>query len=171
MKGTIWFTGLSCSGKTTLAKTVYDLLYEYQKPILIDGDELRSGLSSDLGFDKSSRSEQVRRAGEIALLISQQGFLSLCALISPYEKDRSNVRKIHENKKIPFIEIYVSTPLDICKKRDTKKIYFKNPPLLTGVSDIYEKPSHPDLEISNLRKDEILLNSFKIIDLAIKKGF
>lgn len=148
---TIWFTGLSGSGKTTLSKSVEQILINQgYHCMILDGDDLRSTINSDLTFSKIDRRENSRRVAEIAKLMNDAGLIVIVSLISPYEKDRSMAREIIGEES--FIEVYLDTPLDICIKRDVKGLYKKaiNNTLdnFTGISDIYEKPKNPYIEIN-----------------------
>ena len=147
--GVLWFTGLSGSGKTTLAFEMEQILFSkgYQAYVL-DGDNVRQGLSSDLGFNPEDRTENIRRIGEVAALFTGAGIIVLSAFISPYHSDRSLARKaVGEG----FHEIYLSANLAICEARDTKGLYKKahNGEIsdFTGVSAPYECPTSPDLTI------------------------
>ncbi len=160
--GVVWFTGLSGSGKTTLAFELEQQLFSrgYQVYVL-DGDNIRHGLSSDLGFTHEDRTENIRRIGEVAALFAEAGTIVISAFISPYISDRSFARKaVGEG----FHEIYLSADLDSCKARDTKGLYKKaysgEIPDFTGVSAPYETPTSPDLTIDtkNLSiEDSIIL--------------
>jgi len=151
--GTIWFTGLSGAGKTSTALKVIDRLRNLGlHPLLLDGDELRVGLNNDLSFDRESRRESVRRATEVALLASSSGFISVASLISPYQSDREYARSRHKDVGYFFLEVFIDTPLEVCQKRDPKKLYAKakfDPAIpMTGMSDPYERPSDPDLTLT-----------------------
>ena len=150
---TIWFTGLSGSGKSTVAAACERLLIASGKPAyLLDGDNLRYGLNKDLGFSAEDRHENVRRVSEVARLFSDAGFISLVPLISPYNKDREMAREVHELAGIPFFEVFLNATVDVCEKRDPKGLYAKaragELKGFTGIDDPYEKPDSPDLVIS-----------------------
>jgi adenylylsulfate kinase len=146
----IWFTGLSGSGKSTLANLVeYELHLLGVKTYSLDGDNVRKGVNNDLSFEPDDRSENIRRVAEVANLMVDAGLVTLAAFISPYKKDRLNVKKII--KDVNFVEIFVNTSLEQCKKRDVKGLYrkarageIKN---MTGISAPYEVPENPDIEI------------------------
>ncbi|MGK0420588.1 MAG: adenylylsulfate kinase [Polaribacter sp.] len=146
----ILFTGLSCSGKSTLANLVEKELHNLKvRTYALDGDNLRSGINKDLGFTKSHREENIRRVAEIGKLMVESGLVVLAAFIAPYKKDRENISKIV--KKENFIEIFINTSLEECEKRDSKGLYskarkgeIKN---MTGISSPYEKPQNPNIEI------------------------
>ena len=146
----LWLTGLSASGKTTLANLLSVELSKTQFPcFILDGDCLRSGLCRDLGFSRFDRSENVRRAGEVARLLVNAGLIVIAALISPYEADRSRVRKLFDQDQ--FYEIFLECPVEVCRKRDPKGLYRKAEegtiPAFTGVTDPYEHPVSPELVI------------------------
>ena len=150
---TIWFTGLSGSGKSTVAAACERLLIASGKPAyLLDGDNLRYGLNKDLGFSAEDRHENVRRVSEVARLFSDAGFISLVPLISPYNKDREMARKVHESAGIPFFEVFLNATVDVCEERDPKGLYAKaragELKGFTGIDDPYEEPDSPDLVIS-----------------------
>jgi adenylyl-sulfate kinase len=149
---TIWFTGLPASGKSTLAVEIEALLIGAGRPALrLDGDNLRHGLNGDLGFSAADRAENVRRTAHAAALLAEAGVVALVALVSPYASDRATARAIHEAAGVPFHEVWVSTGLAECERRDPKGLYAKaragELPGLTGVGDVYEPPESPDLEI------------------------
>ena len=144
----IWFTGLSASGKSSIAYEVESWLFERgAKTYVLDGDVVRRGISSDLGFSVEDRHEQMRRMGEIAKMFVDAGIIVLVALISPFASQREQVRKLFSNE--DFIEVYCRCPLVECARRDTKGLYkkaesgeIKN---FTGISSPYEEPLKPDL--------------------------
>ena len=149
---TIWFTGLPASGKSTLAVEIEALLIGAGRPALrLDGDNLRHGLNGDLGFSAEDRTENVRRTAHAAALLAEAGVVALVALVSPYASDRATARAIHEAAGVPFHEIWVSTGLAECERRDPKGLYARaragELPGLTGVGDVYEAPESPELEI------------------------
>ena len=151
---TVWFTGLSGSGKSTTALAVAERLRaEGVSVLFLDGDALREGLSSDLDFTAEGRDEAVRRAGEVALLLTQQGSVVLAALVSPRAVARDAVRRRHADRGVDFFEIHLSTPLEVCEHRDPKKLYRNaragTTSRFTGVSDPYEAPIDPALRVSN----------------------
>ena len=147
---TIWITGLPAAGKTTLAASVaHELESHGATVLLLDGDELRQRLSSDLGYDASSRAEQARRAAHLAVAAGQRGEVAVVALVSPYARDRRAAQAIHERDGIDFVEVYLATPLAECERRDPKGLYadarrgvIRH---LTGLDDPYEPPRDPDL--------------------------
>jgi len=169
----IWFTGLSGSGKSTLGNMLEKKLYELgYYTYLLDGDNVRHGLSSDLGFDKKSRVENIRRIGEVAKLFVDSGTIVLTAFISPYLDDRQIVRNLVREDE--FIEIYVDVSLDVCEKRDPKGFYKKARAgeinNFTGISSPYEKPINPEINIQN-DKIDIEESIDKIILYLKEKGY
>lgn len=145
---TIWFTGLSGAGKTTLANTVAHRLKEDNRPVFVlDGDVVRTGLCSDLGFSLADRSENIRRVAEVARLFNLAGAIVIAALISPLREDRARAQSIVGPDR--FLEIWLSTPLDTCEQRDVKGLYAKARQGLihgfTGISSPYEAPEAADL--------------------------
>ncbi len=150
---TVWFTGLSGSGKSTVAVEVERRLVEAGRPAyLLDGDNLRQGLNGDLGFSADDRAENVRRVGEVARLFADAGVVALVPVISPYVADRDRVREIHELAGLPFFEVFVDTPLEICERRDPKGLYAKaragEITGFTGIDDPYEAPESPELRLT-----------------------
>lgn len=150
---TIWFTGLSGSGKSTLANELEKrLVAAGRHTMLLDGDNVRMGLNKNLGFKEKDRVENIRRIAEVARLMNDAGLIVLTSFISPYEKDRENAREIIGEC---FVEVFVSTPLEECEKRDVKGLYKKaragEIPNFTGISEPYEKPVHPEIEIDTSR--------------------
>jgi bifunctional enzyme CysN/CysC len=147
---TVLFTGLSASGKSTIAGGVEEALVRSCRPaFLLDGDNLRHGLSGDLGFSEVDRRENMRRAGQVASMFAESGAVALLALISPYAADRSTVRSLHEGMQLPFAEVYLDTPLDVCEHRDPKGLYAKaragTLSGLTGIDGVYERPTEAEL--------------------------
>ena len=149
---TVWITGLSGSGKSTVAAGVEQrLVKEGRSAYLLDGDNLRTGLNGDLGFSRADREENVRRAAEVACLFADAGFVAVVALISPYAESRLRARRVHERAGLAFLEVYMAAPLDLCSLRDPKGLYAKASAgeigSFTGVDDPYEVPETPDLVI------------------------
>ena len=150
---TVWFTGLSGSGKSTVAVELERALVAAGRPAyLLDGDNLRHGLNADLGFSAADRSENIRRVSEVARLFADAGVVALVPVISPYRADRDRARAIHEAVGVPFVEVFVDTPLDVCEARDPKGLYAKaragEIKGFTGIDDPYEAPVHPDLRLT-----------------------
>jgi adenylylsulfate kinase len=153
---TLWFTGLSGSGKSTFAYTLeHALVQQGGLAYVLDGDNIRHGLNKNLGFSAADREENIRRIGEVAKLFADTGVITLTSFISPYRKDRDNVRALHDAGKLPFMEIHVNTPIETCEQRDPKGLYKKARAAVasgkgmgfTGVDDPYEPPLKPELTI------------------------
>jgi bifunctional enzyme CysN/CysC len=147
---TVWLTGLPASGKSSVAAELERRLVASGRPAyLLDGDNLRHGLNADLGFSAADRAENVRRAGEVAMLMADAGLVAVVSLISPYRADRDRVRALHESAGLSFMEVFVDTPLELCEARDPKGMYAKartgEITGFTGVDDPYEAPHTPDL--------------------------
>ncbi len=148
--GVVWLTGLSASGKSTIAHYLERRLFEEGvKVYVFDGDNIRHGLNSDLGFSEEDRKENLRRIAEVAKLFVDAGILVLAAFVSPFQKDREMVKKIIGPQ--DFLEVYIKCPVEICEKRDPKGMYKKARqgiiPNYTGISSPYEEPKKPDLII------------------------
>lgn len=149
---TIWFTGLSGSGKSTIAFTLeHALVQQGRLAYALDGDNIRHGLNKNLGFSAADREENIRRIGEVAKLFADAGVITMTSFISPYRNDRDMVRALHKEGGLPFIEIFVSTPLATCEERDPKGLYKKaragEIKGFTGIDDPYEEPNAPELKI------------------------
>jgi adenylyl-sulfate kinase len=145
---TLWFTGLSGSGKTTIAVALEKYLREKGLRVeRLDGDLVREYLTRDLGFSREDRDENIRRVSYVAALLTRNGVITLCSFISPYRQARAEARALIGS----FAEVYVNAPLDICEKRDVKGLYQKarvgEIPEFTGVSDPYEPPENPEIEL------------------------
>jgi bifunctional enzyme CysN/CysC len=153
---TVWLTGLPGSGKTTSADYLLKQL-ESQGVFTasLDGDVLRSGVSSDLGFSDDDRDENVRRAGEVALLLASQGAVVVVSLVSPRRAARDAVRARHDERAVDFLEVHVAAPLEVCEARDPKSLYRRaregSVAHMTGVHDPYEAPLHADLVLATDR--------------------
>jgi adenylylsulfate kinase len=152
----LWFTGLSASGKSTVANTVDHKLHALGKrSFVLDGDNIRMGLNKNLGFSAEDRAENIRRIGEVAKLFTSAGTIALTAFISPYRKDRDAVRALLEPGE--FIEIYMDTPIEICEQRDPKGLYKKaragQIKGFTGIDDPYEAPEKPELVLDGGKKN------------------
>lgn len=153
---TIWLTGLSGSGKSTIATAVEARLLESGRPAyVLDGDNLRYGLNAGLGFGPQDRDENVRRVAEVARLMADAGVVALVSLISPFRRGRERARALHDEARLAFHEVWVNTPLEVCRRRDPKGLYARagrgELQGLTGVDSPYEEPLAPDLEISGDR--------------------
>ena len=150
---TVWFTGLSGSGKSTVAAEVERALVASGRPAyVLDGDNLRHGLNGDLGFSAADRAENIRRVGEVARLFADAGVVALVPVISPYRADRDRARAVHEAAGVPFAEVFVDTPLAVCEQRDPKGLYARARAGeirgFTGIDDPYEAPEEPDLRLT-----------------------
>ncbi|WP_238399267.1 adenylyl-sulfate kinase [Photorhabdus bodei] len=154
----IWFTGLSGSGKSTVAGALEQALFQRGiKTYLLDGDNLRHGLCSDLGFSEQDRQENIRRVGEVASLMVDAGLVVLTAFISPHKAERKKVRELLEPGQ--FIEVFVDTPLEICESRDPKGLYKKARAgeirHFTGIDSVYEVPDNPEIYLPGQQSVEI----------------
>jgi adenylylsulfate kinase len=149
---TIWFTGLSASGKSTIAFTLeHALVQQGRLAYVLDGDNIRHGLNKNLGFSAADREENIRRIGEVAKLFADAGVLVMTSFISPYRKDRDMARALHVAAGVPFIEVHVATPIATCETRDPKGLYKKaragELKGFTGIDDPYETPEKPEVTI------------------------
>ncbi len=149
---TLWFTGLSGSGKSTMAYTLeHALVQRGRLAYVLDGDNIRHGLNKNLGFSAADREENIRRIGEVAKLFADCGVLTMTSFISPYRADRDKVRALHVQDNLPFIEVFVNTPIETCEQRDPKGLYKKaragQLKGFTGIDDPYEEPLHPELTL------------------------
>ena len=143
-------TGLSGSGKSTVATACEARLIAFERPAyVLDGDNVRHGLNGDLGFSAADRAENVRRVGHVARLLADAGIVALVPLISPYRADRDLVRSLHAAAELPFYEVFVDTPIELCEQRDPKGLYAKaragEITGFTGVDDPYEPPAAANL--------------------------
>ena len=169
----LWFTGLSASGKSTLANIVEQKLYKMKyNTYLLDGDNVRHGLNKDLGFNEESRVENIRRIGEVSKLFLNCGIITLTAFISPFKSDRKLVRELFD--KGQFLEVFIDSSLEVCENRDPKGMYakarkgeIKN---FTGISSPYEAPLNPEIHVINnsITLDEA---SNQIISYLIDKEY
>jgi len=169
----LWFTGLSGSGKSTIANALEEVLHNNKNfTYLLDGDNVRHGLNSNLGFDDASRVENIRRVGEVAKLFVESGQIVLTAFISPFVKDRELVKNLVETDE--FIEIFIDTPLEVCESRDPKGLYKKaragEIKDFTGIGSPYEQPVKADIHIIN---DKITIEKAceQIIDFLIDNKY
>jgi len=168
----LWFTGLSGSGKSTIANAVETALIKRKKhTYLLDGDNIRLGLNRGLGFSEEDRKENIRRIGEVAKLFVDAGSIVLTAFISPYRKEREKVRSLVEEGE--FIEVFIDTPLEVCEERDPKGLYEKarkgEITDFTGISSPYENPKDPEIHIVNQHIIEEIVQ--QIINYLEKKGY
>ena len=176
---TIWFTGLSGAGKSTLAETLAGLLAEQGVVATrLDGDDLREGLNADLGFSFEDRVENIRRVGEVARLFALAGHLTIVSLISPFRDGRLQVRERHERSGLPFVLVHVSTPLEVCERRDPKGLYARarrgEIERFTGVSDPYEPPTTAEVVVdtegrSPLESATELLSALAALPLVLSR--
>jgi adenylylsulfate kinase len=149
---TLWFTGLSGSGKSTVAFTLeHALVQSGVLAYVLDGDNIRHGLNRNLGFSAADREENIRRIGEVAKLFADCGVITATSFISPYRKDRDAVRALHDAGQLRFVEIHLATPIETCEQRDPKGLYKKaragELKGFTGIDDPYEPPLNPELTI------------------------
>ncbi len=147
---TVLFTGLPSAGKTTIARAVEKRLLDEGRPVeVLDGDVVRTHLCKGLGFSREDRDENIRRVGFVANLLSRNGVVVLCSVIAPYRAVREEVRALHDGDR--FMEVYVSTPVEVCAKRDVKGLYARQRAGelsgLTGVDDPYEPPVAPEVVV------------------------
>lgn len=171
---TLWLTGLSASGKSTVAVALERVLLERGfHAYRLDGDNIRHGLNKNLGFSAEDRSENIRRIGEVAKLFADAGLIAITSFISPYAADRDNVRRLHETAQLPFFEVYVDCPLGEAERRDPKGLYKKaragQLKGFTGIDDPYEAPQRPEL---HLRTDRLSVEQSveKLLDLLRSRG-
>ena len=169
---TLWFTGISCSGKSTVADEVQKRLFERgHLTYILDGDNIRHGLNRDLGFSPEDRNENIRRIGEVARLFSDAGLISLTAFISPYRADRNRARDLTGEGE--FIEIFCSCALGVCEERDTRGLYRKaragEIPEFTGISAPYEEPENPEI-ILQTDRESVEESVQKVIDFLEARG-
>jgi bifunctional enzyme CysN/CysC len=159
---TVWLTGLSGSGKSSVAVALERVLLEQGRPALVlDGDNLRHGLNADLGLTPADRTENVRRVGEVAKLFAGVGWVAIVPVISPYRAGRDGVRVSHVAAGLGFSEVYVDTPLEVCQQRDPKGLYKKaiagEITGMTGMDAPYEAPSNPELHLDGTASLESLV--------------
>jgi adenylylsulfate kinase len=167
----LWFTGLSGSGKSTIANVVEQELFKQNiKTYSLDGDSIRKGINSDLSFSPEDRTENIRRIAEVANLMLDAGLVVLAAFVSPYKKDRENIKNIVKDAN--FIEIYINTSLEECERRDVKGLYKKaragEIKDMTGISSPYEAPEHADIEIKT-EEEPIEAAAKKIVEAIMPK--
>jgi len=167
----IWFTGLSGSGKSTIANLVEQSLFKKGiRTYTLDGDNIRKGINNDLSFTPEDRTENIRRIAEVSNLMIDAGLVILAAFVSPYKKDRNHIRTIV--KDVNFVEVYINTSIEECERRDVKGLYkkarageIKN---MTGISSPYEAPEDPDIEI-NTEKEKLEDSVERIVDFIHQK--
>jgi len=172
---TIWMTGLSASGKSTLAFTLeHALIQRNRLAYVLDGDNVRHGLNKNLGFSAQDREENIRRIGEVAKLFADAGFITMTSFISPYRKDRDIARRVHDEAGLFFMEVFVDAPIEVCEQRDPKGLYQKarkgELKGFTGVDDPYEPPEDPELIIdtANLSPEQ---GAMRILGYLVETGY
>ena len=178
---TVWFTGLSGSGKSTIAVALERALYQIGKlSYRLDGDNVRLGINKNLGFSEQDRKENIRRIGEVAKLFGDAGVISLSSFISPYKIDRDEVRQLHDEAGLEFIEVFVDCSLEVAEKRDPKGLYkkarageIKN---FTGIDDPYEAPKNAEVhlrtdEMTVAQEVQIILDHLEKNDLIRRQHF
>jgi len=166
---TVWLTGLSGSGKSTIAVELEKTLWARGvRAYILDGDNIRHGLNKNLGFSPADRTENIRRIGEVAKLFTEAGMVAITAFISPYRADRDQVRAIMQAG--DFVEVFVDCPLDVCEQRDVKGLYQKaragQIPEFTGISAPYEAPLEPELTINTA--DQSVEESVRQVNAALE---
>jgi len=167
----VWFTGLSGSGKSTIAHAVEKALYEKRcRTFVLDGDNIRHGLNKNLGFSPEDRAENIRRIGEVAKLFMQAGIIVMTAFISPYRENRDRVRAICDGR---FVEVYVKCDLAVCEARDTKGLYKKaragEVKEFTGISAPYEEPLNAELVVDTA-KESVEESAERVLALLRQRG-
>lgn len=169
----LWFSGLSGAGKSTISQSLKQLMSNNNEhTVILDGDVLRSGLCSDLGFSAEDRSENIRRVSEFAKLLANNGIFVICALISPYEKDRMRAKEIIGDEY--FHNVYIKADIETCINRDPKGLYKKaisgEIKQFTGISDIFEEPKKADL-IIDTKENTIKNCTLKLLNYVNEKAF
>ena len=162
---TIWLTGLSASGKSTIACALEQLLLnEGKHAYRLDGDNIRFGLNKDLGFSENDRIENIRRISEVSKLFADSCSIAITSFISPYREDRNKARELHKEANLPFIEVFVDVPLSVAEERDPKGLYKKAREGIikdfTGISAPYEAPIQPEI---HLRTDELSIEESSLV--------
>lgn len=175
MRGTtLWLTGLSGAGKTTIADAVAARLRDGDREVeVLDGDELRLGLSAGLGFSRQDRETHVRRVGFVAELLARHGVIALVPVIAPYAATRDEVRAAHDARGTGYLEVHVATPIHECSRRDAKGLYARAAAgeitAMTGVDDPYEEPDKPDLRLDTTETD-VATDAARVLDLLAERG-
>ncbi len=169
----IWLTGLSGSGKSTIADMLEKLLFEKgYKTYLLDGDNIRHGLNKNIDFSDEGRKENIRRIGEVAKLFTDAGIIVITAFISPFKEDRDTVRSLVEEGE--FVEVFVDCPIEVCEKRDVKGLYAKARKgeirNFTGISSPFEQPEQPEIHLhsDNSTLDECVFEIYSFIENKIE---
>ncbi|XP_023341749.1 bifunctional 3'-phosphoadenosine 5'-phosphosulfate synthase isoform X2 [Eurytemora carolleeae] len=171
---TVWFTGLSGAGKTTIAFALEEYLVARGIPAYgLDGDNIRTGLNKNLGFAPEDREENIRRVAEVGKLFADSGVIALCSFVSPYNKDRELARELHKDVGLPFFEVFVDTPLEECERRDVKGLYKKARAGIikgfTGIDQPYEKPTNPEVVIKTV-VDDVDVCVQQIVTVLMENG-
>ncbi|XP_046960130.1 bifunctional 3'-phosphoadenosine 5'-phosphosulfate synthase isoform X2 [Vanessa cardui] len=171
---TVWFTGLSGAGKTSIAFALEAYLVSKGIPAYgLDGDNIRTGLNKNLGFTKEDREENIRRVAEVAKLFADSGVVCLCSFVSPFAEDREVARRIHTDSDLPFFEVFIDTPLEICEQRDTKGLYKKaregQIKGFTGITQDYERPEAPELVIQTVGRS-VEESTMEVVRLLESQG-
>ena len=170
----IWYTGLSGSGKSSIAVRVEEKLFEKGiKTYILDGDNIRHGLNKNLGFSPEDRTENIRRIGEVSKLFVNAGIMVMTAFISPYREDRDKVRALLKDGE--FVEVFVDATIETCEERDPKGLYKKaragEIKEFTGISAPYEEPLKPELVINTTEEKDVNKNAEKVVDYLKKNGY
>lgn len=173
---TVWLTGLSASGKSTIACAIEQaLLQKGLNSYRLDGDNIRFGLNKDLGFSEADRNENIRRISEVAKLFTDSCCVTLTSFISPYIKDRQIARELHDQSGLPFVEVYVDVPVEVAEQRDPKGLYKKAREGIikefTGISAPYEAPEKPEVHLKNYDGQSIEESAQVIIDYLVEKKY
>lgn len=171
---TIWLTGYSGAGKTSIAFELEAHLVSRGIPAYgLDGDNIRTGLNKNLGFSKEDREENIRRVAEVAKLFADSGVVAICSFVSPFSADREMAREVHKEGDLKFFEVFVDTPLAVCESRDVKGLYKKarqgTIKGFTGISQDYERPENPDLVVNTVNCS-IKETTSKVIELLVKNN-
>lgn len=172
--GTVWLTGLSGAGKSTISFALAERLRQQGRAVeVLDGDELRDALSPGLGFTRADRDAHVGRVGYLARMLARHGVLTLVPVIAPYTQARDAIRDAHASEGVPYVEVHVATPVAECARRDVKGLYAKHAAgqiaSLTGVDDPYETPHDPDLRLDTTGTD-IESGVDAVLDLLAQRG-
>ncbi|KAI9261258.1 adenylylsulfate kinase [Helicostylum pulchrum] len=172
---TLWFTGLSASGKSTLASALEQtLLHSGVNAYRLDGDNIRFGLNKNLGFGPDDRTENIRRISEVAKLFADATVIAITAFISPYRADRDSARALHKASNIPFIEVYADAPLSVVEERDPKGLYKKAKSgeikEFTGISAPYEEPENAEIHIKT-HEGTVEQGVQQILDYLVKNNY
>lgn len=173
---TVWLTGLSASGKSTIACALeQSILNRGLNSYRLDGDNVRFGLNKDLGFSEQDRNENIRRISEVAKLFSDSCCVTVTSFISPYKADRNLARELHAKDNLPFVEVFVDVPIEVAEQRDPKGLYKKAREGIikefTGISAPYEAPENPEVHIKNHSGLSIEEAAEQIIDYLLEKKY